>query len=73
MLRLLARLPIDTGLEDIRERLKVSGIGRVVMFLYKLEEETKANRKVAGELIRNWSRPIFEPQREQQALEEQVQ
>ncbi|XVF82383.1 hypothetical protein PTKIN_Ptkin16aG0042500 [Pterospermum kingtungense] len=45
--------------EDRREQLKKSGLGKVVMFLSKSEEENTANRNLARHLTENWSRTIF--------------
>ena len=36
VLRLLHQLPVDCSMEDRKEQLKRSGLGRVVMFLFKL-------------------------------------
>ncbi|XVF82378.1 hypothetical protein PTKIN_Ptkin16aG0042000 [Pterospermum kingtungense] len=52
-------LPIDMEREDRREQLKKSGLGKVVMFLSKSEEENPANRNLARHLTENWSRTIF--------------
>lgn len=44
VLKLLAHLPIDISYEGRKEQLKKSGLGKVVMFLFKLPDETAANR-----------------------------
>jgi len=49
----LNKMPITT------EYLRESRIGRVVMFMYKCEKEVPELRKMAGELINKWSRPIL--------------
>jgi hypothetical protein len=36
VLRLLGQLPVDCAQEDRKEQLKRSGLGRVIMFLYKV-------------------------------------
>ena len=37
-----------------------SGIGRAVLFLYKLPDETASNRRLAKQLVESWSQPIFD-------------
>ena len=59
ILRLLSRLPIDLDQPDRREQMKKSGLGKVVMFLSKLPEETAENRKAAQQLVEAWMRPIY--------------
>ncbi|KAI0514229.1 hypothetical protein KFK09_010264 [Dendrobium nobile] len=59
ILKLLSEFPIDLEQYDRREQLKKSGLGKVIMFLSRSDEETKANRKLAKELVDRWSRPIF--------------
>lgn len=59
ILKLLSDFPIDLEQYDRREQLKKSGLGKVIMFLSRSEEETTANRKLAKELVDKWSRPIF--------------
>ncbi|KAL0371937.1 UNVERIFIED_CONTAM: protein IWS11 [Sesamum calycinum] len=54
-----AALPIDLEQYDRREQLKKSGLGKVIMFFSKFDEETTANRKLAKELVDKWNRPIF--------------
>ena len=61
VLTMLTRLPVDCSFEDRREQLKRSGLGRVVMFLSKLPDETTENRRMARELVQKWSRPILAP------------
>ncbi|KAK9810543.1 hypothetical protein WJX72_012470 [[Myrmecia] bisecta] len=70
VLRLLQQLPVDISDEGRKEQLKKSGLGKVVMFLFKLPDETPANRRIAKELVEKWSRPIFEAQRERANPEE---
>ena len=53
LLELLHSLPIDTV------HLRESGIGRVIMFYYQRKKETMEIRKLAGDLITMWSRPIL--------------
>ncbi|KAL7166764.1 hypothetical protein ACSBR2_037442 [Camellia fascicularis] len=59
VLRILTDFPIDLEQYDRREQLKKSGLGKVIMFLSKSDEETTANRKLAKDLVDKWSRPIF--------------
>ena len=46
VLKLLAQLPIDISYEGRKEQLKKSGLGKVVMFLFKLPDETASNRYI---------------------------
>lgn len=59
ILKILNDFPIDLEQYDRREQLKKSGLGKVIMFLSKSDEEINANRKLAKELVDKWSRPIF--------------
>ena len=60
LLKLLTDLPIDVEHFERREQLKKSGLGKVVMFLSRLPEETSTNKKLARDLVDKWSRPIFQ-------------
>ena len=42
----------------------------MVLFLYKLPDETAANRRVAKALVEKWSRPIFDQYRERRDTSE---
>ena len=42
LLPALPQLPVDTALEDRKEQLKRSGLGRVVMFYFKLPGAPRA-------------------------------
>eukprot|EP01135_Chromosphaera_perkinsii_P009974 Nk52_evm9s1992 gene=Nk52_evmTU9s1992 len=53
MLEILFSMPID------KQMLKDSGVGRMVMLLYKHPKETDANKKLTKRIIDQWSRPIF--------------
>lgn len=64
VLKLLNQLPINVL--DNMEMLKSSGIGTLVLFLSKLPDELKTNRKAATELVQKWSRPIFEQYKQDQ-------
>ncbi|XLT59097.1 hypothetical protein HN873_051701 [Arachis hypogaea] len=59
ILNILNDFPIDLEQYDRREQLKKSGLGKVIMFLSKSDEEINVNRKLAKELVDKWSRPIF--------------
>eukprot|EP00794_Sanderia_malayensis_P010728 gene10728-11876_t len=53
-LKILSEFPaLDRG------ALKMSGIGRAVMLLFKHPKETRQNRNIAGKIVAQWARPIF--------------
>lgn len=51
------QMPIDTSEPDVRDWLKDSYLGRVVMFLSRLPDETAENRAVARDLVDKWVSP----------------
>lgn len=59
ILKILNDLPIDLEHYDRREQLKRSGLGKVIMFLSRSDEEINVNRRLAKDLVDKWSRPIF--------------
>lgn len=59
VLSMLESLKINCANEDHKEQLKKSGVGRLVMFLSKLHDETPENRRLAQSLVESWSRPIL--------------
>ncbi|KAI3900880.1 hypothetical protein MKW92_024926 [Papaver armeniacum] len=59
VLKILTDFRMDLEEFDRREQLKRSGLGKVIMFLSRSDEETAGNRKLAKDLVDKWSRPIF--------------
>jgi transcription factor SPN1 len=59
VLSMLQELQVNCSNEDHRDQLKKSGVGKLVMFLSKLPDETPENRKLAQHLVETWSRPIL--------------
>ncbi|KAK1375020.1 IIS transcription factor [Heracleum sosnowskyi] len=59
ILKILTDFAIDLEQDERKEQLKKSGLGKVIMFLSRSEEETTSNRRIAKELVDNWSRSIF--------------
>ncbi|GAX85985.1 hypothetical protein CEUSTIGMA_g13401.t1 [Chlamydomonas eustigma] len=53
-------LPIDTTREDMKAQLKRSELGKRVLFLSMCSAETMENKRMARELVQNWSRPIYD-------------
>ncbi|CAM6098400.1 unnamed protein product [Calypogeia fissa] len=61
LLKLLTNhLSVDAEDSERRDQLKQSGLGKAVMFLSKLPEESPENKKLARHLVHKWSRPIFQ-------------
>ncbi|KAE8713755.1 hypothetical protein F3Y22_tig00110206pilonHSYRG00431 [Hibiscus syriacus] len=54
ILQILTDFPIDLEQHDRREQLKRNGLGKVIMFLSKSDEETTSNRKLAKDLVDKW-------------------
>lgn len=64
MLRWLTELNIDTKDESRKRQLRSSKLGEIVMFYFKVPDETPANRKRAKALIQRWTEPIFQSYRD---------
>ena len=58
LLRVCAALPLDTQHEEDKDKLKSSGLGKVIMHL-KLHDDDASNRALASKLVDGWCRPIF--------------
>ncbi|XP_047326797.1 protein IWS1 homolog 1-like [Impatiens glandulifera] len=59
ILQILQDFPIDLEQSGIRDQLKKSGLGKVIMFLSKSDEEIMSNKRLAKELVDKWCRSIF--------------
>ncbi|KAK4490822.1 hypothetical protein RD792_001537 [Penstemon davidsonii] len=59
VLKILNDFPIDLEQQCRKEQLKKSGLGKVIMFFSKFDEETAANRKLAKELVDKWVNTIY--------------
>jgi len=62
-LRLLRVMKI----EDV-SRLKESGIGKALMYLYRHPREERENKDCAGYIINEWARPIFKKETDMSRL-----
>ena len=60
LIKLIEQLPVSTDSHERKDELKRSGLGRVIMFLSTIEEETAQNRAICKKLVEKWSRPVYE-------------
>lgn len=63
----MLKILLEMNIMDV-DRLKSSGIGKAVMYLFKHPKETKDNKRKASQLIMNWSRPIFNCETDYQSI-----
>ncbi|EOA18622.1 hypothetical protein CARUB_v10007196mg [Capsella rubella] len=59
ILEILNDLRIDLEQDCRREQMIKSGLGKVIMFLSKSDEETTPNRRLAKDIIDKWGRIIY--------------
>jgi transcription factor SPN1 len=59
VLQILVAFPINLEEEVVMQKLKASGLMKIVMFLANLLVETNTNQKLAIELVEKWSRGDF--------------
>ncbi|CAD5328398.1 unnamed protein product [Arabidopsis thaliana] len=59
VLMILNDFRIDLDQDSRREQLIKSGLGKVIMFLSKSDEETTPNRRLANDIINKWGRIIY--------------
>jgi hypothetical protein len=59
VLQILVAFPINLEEEMVMQKLKASGLRKIVMFLANLPMETNANQKLAKELVEKWSTGDF--------------
>jgi hypothetical protein len=59
VLQILFAFPINLEEEVVMQKLKASGLIKIVMFLANLPMETNANQKLAKELVEKWSTGDF--------------
>ena len=60
LIKLIEQLPVATDSHERKEELKRSGLGRIIMFLSTIDEETAQNRVICKKLVEKWSRPVYE-------------
>ena len=57
--RVLRDINIEAEREDVKERLRKSKLGKLVMFYSKVPDELVDNRRICQRLINTWSEAIF--------------
>ncbi|CAL5439035.1 unnamed protein product [Camellia sinensis] len=59
LMEVLSKKQLHHGHYDRREQLKKSGLGKVIMFLLKSDEETTTNRRMAKALVDKWGIEVW--------------